>query len=336
MPPRSPRRNPSHDDSDSSRALPTFLAQGTVVGHYGVAVDVRIDQNDWPHIEGAAEKQGVLSIRIPRKAGHVVGDRVSLYKRSDGYSLHRHERRNSMLRRTPEGTVVVMAANLDAVGIVAAVKPPPKEPLLDRAMITARALGIKPFLIVNKIDLDDEEDGIGDALSAIYEDEMPTFLISAAEDIGLDDLRTFIKEAGIVMLMGASGVGKSSLTNALIPEASLSVGALSDFNGQGCHTTTTATLHPVSSGGYLVDTPGVREFGLPDLDPLDVAYFAFNEAVEQNEIGPCRFRDCLHDGAPGCAIAQAVEDDLIASWRYESYCNWIAELKEQRAQNPQY
>lgn len=285
---------------------------GTVVSHLGVAVEL-----EWE----SSERQ---IVRVPRRSGIVVGDQVSLL---DG-RIQRLARRNELKRRSPGGGVHIVCANLDGLGIVIAPEPPPRVGLVDRATVAARAQGVVPFLIVNKSDLD--EDGeILEIFREVFGKAMPVVSSSAHDGSGLEILASHIASLGRVALSGHSGVGKSSLANALIPSASLGVGELSIASGRGRHTTTVSTLHQLPTGGALLDTPGIREYGLVDIAPDELAahFVGFEEATRL----ACRFRDCLHRGEPGCQVQACVDKGTIDEERQAAYLELLEELKTQPA-----
>ncbi len=277
-----------------------------VISHLGIAVDVELTDGT------------PLRLRVERKSGIVVGDDIEV----DGEHARGLARRTELMRRAAGGGVHVVAANLDVLGIVAAVDPPARAGLIDRAAVAARAAGIEPFLVVNKIDLDGADD-IVDSAKVRVQAEMKCFAVSAATGVGVDALAAFLSGAGRGALVGSSGVGKSSLLNALVPGLALKVRALSEAHGAGRHTTTVSTLHRLPGGGELVDTPGVREFGLVDVDRRDLARFfpGFSEVT-----AACRFRDCLHKDEPGCAVQEAVDSDVVDPARYIAYLNLLGEL----------
>jgi ribosome biogenesis GTPase len=279
-----------------------------IVTHLGVAVEVDL-------ADGQRRR-----LRVPRKSGFVVGDDVLV---DDDERLSLVPRRTQLLRASAGGEVHVVAANLDVLCVVAAVDPPARAGLVDRASVAARAAGVEPALVVNKADLPDPT-GVVEAMRARVEGAMRLFVVSAQTGAGVDDLQAFIAERGRAALVGPSGVGKSSLLNRLVPDAALATKALSGATGAGRHTTTASTLHRLPKGGELVDTPGVREYGLVDIPPADLAaYFPGFSSVET----ACRFRDCLHEEEPGCAVKAAVKAGLIPEERYAAYRTLLAETK---------
>ncbi len=277
-----------------------------MVSHLGIAVDVEL-------ADGTRQR-----VRVARKSGIVVGDDVVV----DGERALMQHRRTALLRRSPGGGVHVVAANLDVLGVVAAVDPPARAGLVDRAAVAARSAGIEPFLVINKVDLDGAAD-IVTATSARVAGDLRIFAVSAASGEGTAALADFIASRGRGALVGPSGVGKSSLLNRLMPGTELNVRTLSDAHGAGRHTTTVSTLHKLPGGGELVDTPGIREFGLVDVLKGDLARFFPGFHVVDDA---CRFRDCLHCDEPGCAIKVAVTSARVPEARYRAYLNLLAEL----------
>lgn len=273
--------------------------EGVIVSHRGVAVEVELDEGER------------LQVRVPRRSGHVVGDRVVVH----GERLSRLERTRELRRRSPGGGEHVVAANLDLVVIVVAVEPPPRIGLIDRAVVAARASGIEPAVCVNKMDLEGA-DGVLEILEEVFGRSLTVLGASATGGHGCDQLAALIAERGRAVLTGHSGVGKSSLTNRLVG-TSLATSELSAASGRGRHTTTVSTLHRLPGGGELVDTPGIKEFGLTGITADELArHFV---GIGDVEHGPCHFRDCLHRGEPGCGVAEAAAEGRIDEERLESY-----------------
>lgn len=278
-----------------------------LVEHLGVAVEVEL-------VGGERRR-----VRVARRSGLVVGDTVLV----DGERLELSPRRTELRRRTAGGAVHVVAANIDALCVVAAVDPPAKAGLVDRAVVAARAAGIEPIVVVNKSDVPDTE-GVIPAMRARGDDGLAVLVVSAKTGAGLMELSALLARLGRVVLVGPSGVGKSSLLNRLVPGAARATSELSVARGAGVHTTTTSTLWRLEGGGEIVDTPGVREYGLVDVPAEDLAaYFpAFTLVTEA-----CRFRDCRHEDEPACAVRRAVADGRIPERRYVAYRTLLDEAK---------
>jgi ribosome biogenesis GTPase len=249
------------------------------------------------------------------------GDRV-LTESADDTSLVVTQilpRENEFLRAGARGRKQVIAANLSQVCIVLAPAPEPSRDLLERYLVAVQTMGSRALIVLNKAELMATA-GLsgGSPLRRIDEyrelgyDVVPT---SCKGPPGVTELEPLlVRETSI--LVGQSGVGKSSLVNALLPDLELQTGELSRVTGKGTHTTTSTVMHTLPCGGRLVDSPGVWEYGLWTLEPGELAAgFRDFRAVDE----PCRFNDCRHAGEPGCAVALAAEQGRIKAWRYEAY-----------------
>lgn len=264
-----------------------------------------------------------------------VGDRVRIRLNEEdetGLIMEIHDRSNKLSRRAAghrSGEEHVIVANIDRTWIVQAVALPQFNPyFIDRLLVAARANDIPAGLIINKMDLMKEEDraDVMD-LQLRYEDlGHPVLLTSATTHYGLDRLREAFRDQTNV-IAGPSGTGKSTLLNAIEPGLDVRTGEVSTSTRKGTHTTTHAELHSLSSGGYVVDTPGIREFGLHAVHPNDLTHFFPDLAPYVND---CQFPDCTHDHEPGCAVKEAVERAEIHPDRYESYLNILASLQEEQ------
>jgi ribosome biogenesis GTPase len=288
---------------------------GVIVAHYGVAVDVRLDAG------------GLRSVKVRRRSGHVVGDRVEVI----GERLRQLERRSELRRRDAMGNVHTVAANLDTLGIVVAAVPLTPTGFIDRALVAAEASSLEPLLIVNKGDLP-ETSALLETLRQTWLEgpgavAVPLLCVSAITGAGLGALLDHFASGRRGAFVGTSGVGKSSLVNALLPHIELPIGEINPFSGLGRHTTTTATLHALPRGGELIDTPGFRDFGLVDIGLGDLArhFPGFASLVAER---PCRFGDCRHRAEPDCAIKAAVEDGRLARARWDRYLELLAELEQ--------
>jgi ribosome biogenesis GTPase len=260
-------------------------------------------------------------VRVKRSSGHVVGDDVEVV----GEVLERLPRRTELRRRDGRGGIHLVAANLDVLGIVVA----PHSPVgfIDRAIVAARVAQLHPFVVVNKCDLE-ETAALLATLQQTYADAVPVFPLSAKNQTGLTQLQTFLHEGHRGVFVGSSGVGKSSLLNALCPAIDLKVGRVSDYSGQGRHTTTVSTLHALAGGGELVDTPGFRDFGLVDISAAELScYFP---GFEVHDAVSCRFRNCRHRTEPGCAVIKLVELGQIPPARYATYLELLSEVEAEQ------
>lgn len=291
------------------------LISGTIIAHHGVAVSVRPDAGLEPR-----------AVKVKRRSGHVVGDRVELL----GERLHRLERQTQLRRRDAMGKVHTVAANLDLLGIVLAPVPPSPTGFVDRALIAAESAGLLPLLIINKADLP-QAPALVEAMRQTWLEgpgaiEVPIYCVSAASGLGLDALREHFAAGHRGAFVGTSGVGKSSLVNALLPQVELPVGDINQLSGLGRHTTTTATLHQLPGGGELIDTPGFRDFGLVDITVAELAlHFPGFAPLLAGQ--PCRFNDCRHRAEPDCTIKLAVEHGRLAHSRWARYLDLLAETE---------
>ncbi len=259
-----------------------------------------------------------MDLHFRRRTGRpLAGDRVEV---DDGGAVSAILPRTSVFGRgTARGDFQPIAANLDTLLVVIAPEPAPSEDLLHRYLAAAWMQRIEPVVVINKSDL------------AVP--DVPPF--SDLEELGVEVQRTRAESptdveglrerlsSGTHLLAGQSGVGKSSLANALLPELGLQTGGLSQSTGKGRHTTTTARLHPLPGGGWLVDTPGVWEYGLWTMatDELERGFPEFTRAPG------CRFRNCSHDHEPGCGVRSAAETGDVPPCRYRA---WLRLLDEQR------
>ena len=247
-----------------------------------------------------------------------VGDRVELLPTGAGEGMIEGigERRTVLTRSVPGDArrIQLLAANVDLVLVVAAVREPPLRPaFLDRMLIGAARGGMEAAICLNKIDLEPDDDlGVTEVYTSVG---IPVVRASAVEGRGFDALRDLLAGRTTVFA-GHSGVGKSSLLSALQPGLELRVGAVSERTGKGTHTTTSASLLPLDFGGYVVDTPGIRSFGVVGLEAHEVGHF-YPEM--RDRLDGCRFKTCTHTHEPDCPVKEAVESGEIAALRYASY-----------------
>lgn len=266
----------------------------------------------YPH-EALVSADGETVIASTGFHAPVVGDRVRIGRLEDQLVILEVEERRTRLSRpdVDTGGERLIAANFDVVVIVVSVVAPPLHPrLIDRYLIAVQNGGAAPVICVNKIDLLQDPSEL-EALNPYAEGGVPVLRVSAAHEHGVAGLREEVRGKTVVFV-GHSGVGKSSLMNAFAG-LSESTGSVSAGYGRGTHTTTVSSLHQLPDGTVLIDTPGIRSFGLWAVKAADVAA-AFPEI--QDAI--CRFRNCSHTSEPGCGVLQAIAEGRMAPARYEA------------------
>lgn len=254
-----------------------------------------------------------------------VGDRVeATVEGGDQGVIERVlPRRNALVRPIPSdhGRLQVTAANVDQLVIVCATKDPPlRTGLVDRYLVAAAKQDMDPLLVVNKCDKG-RPAVLREKLSVYERLGVPILFTSAKTGEGVEDLERALR-GKTNLFVGHSGVGKSSLLNRIDPSLRLRVGAVAR-HGRGRHTTTRAELFALPSGGYVVDTPGIRGFGLADVDPPELSRLMPDLARYATR---CRYPDCTHDHEPDCAVREAVERGDIEPARYESYLRMLHSL----------
>lgn len=258
-----------------------------------------------------------------------VGDEVDYVLQEDGTGVINevHDRHNYIVRKATKLSkqTHVIASNIDRLCVVATLGfPRTSTGFIDRLLVTAEAYHVPACVVLNKVDLYGEpEDGLWelhDEVKAIYEGAgYEVFAVSALQGEGLEELRQAI--AGqTVLFTGHSGVGKSALLNALVPGLDLRVGEVSEWSMKGKHTTTFAEIFPIEMGSagvtYLIDTPGIKEFGMVDFKPEELSHF-FPEM--RRVLHDCHFSNCTHRHEPHCAVRDAVDAGLISAERYNNY-----------------
>jgi ribosome biogenesis GTPase len=232
-----------------------------------------------------------------------------------------------LARPTGDGSSKPYAANVNRIFIVTATQPQTSDALIDRYLVVAETTGIHPVIVINKIDLADEQTRpLFEARAAKYRAVGYTVLFASVKRRhGLDAIVEELK-GHTSILVGQSGVGKSSLVKSLLPDRDIRIGALSQTQ-QGRHTTTTSVLYHLPFGGDLIDSPGVRDFAVWHIEPEDIVrgFVEFREYL-----GHCRFSDCSHTSEPGCALLEAVDTGRIHPARLASYHEMMRSIQEPR------
>lgn len=239
-------------------------------------------------------------------------------------------RKNELSRPDYYDGIKVMAANIDQIIIVSAVLPTLSLNIIDRYLVICETAKIPALIVLNKVDLlsEEERQAAKKQLEIYQKIGYETLMLSADTGENMDALHAYLAK-GTSIFVGQSGVGKSSLINQLLPEAQVLTGVVSDVSGLGQHTTTASHLYHLPMGGNLIDSPGIREFGLWHLEPeqITAGYREF-----QTVLGTCKFRDCKHGSDPDCALRQAVENGEISAIRFENYHRLIESRSESKSQ----
>ena len=291
---------------------------GRVLAVHGVSSVVRTKDGQ---IYRCATRRLLKTLSTDQRHVVAAGDRVQFRAEPNNEGIiERIEPRHGVISRTSRGRQHVIVANVDLLLIVTSAAEPHLKPnLIDRLLVTAEKAEIKPVICVNKVDLVDPAD-LQPLVGVYGQMGYEVLLLSALTGFGAERLarRVIGRES---VLTGQSGVGKSSLLNAIEPDLDLRVRTVSQETQKGRHTTTTAQLIPLSKGGYVVDTPGIRQFQLWDVIPEEVAGY-YRDV--RPYISRCRFPDCTHTHEADCAVKEAVADGRLDARRYESYCHLFA------------
>ena len=315
------RKELGHNGADTVDAQTSLeKCNGRIISHYGQHVDVEsLITEDEGRVIRCTQRSNLPKL--------VTGDLVvwSDDGADGGVILALGQRRNFFGRPSAEGQFKAIAANIDLVLVVFASSPTPHVSLIDRYLVAIEQLQLSAVLVLNKLDLLNEEElaSLDNMLSSYRDIGYPVYKVSAEDGRGMTELEQALANQTTI-LVGQSGVGKSSLLNKLSSGKLADVGALSETWDRGTHTTTTSSLYHMP-GFDLIDSPGIREFGLGHIDAQQV----FEGFIEFRPFaGSCKFRDCSHRTEPGCAIQAAVEAGQIGVERVESYFRILDSLNE--------
>ena len=308
-------------------ALPEGTVEGVVIEAAGEQCVVQVDGRQ----VDCVVRRSLLVKETTFTSVVAAGDNVAVRLGENGSSaVEQVMPRRSVLAR-PEGNTSyrqLVAANVDLVLVVASWQKPAIWPeLIDRYLIAAERSHLEAVVCVNKVDLVDNPDELEDTLQPYRDAGYQVLVTSAETGAGIENLRALLTDA-VTVFAGLSGVGKSSLLSAIQPGLSLralSIGERGKNRNQGRHTTTMASLYPLKDGGAVIDTPGIREFGLAFLGRHELASF-YPEIVAR--IGACAFADCSHTHEPDCAVKLAVETGELSELRYENYVKILESLAE--------
>jgi len=262
-----------------------------------------------------------------------IGDRVCIDDISGQvpYITAIEERKNYMVRKPTNLSrqLQIIAANIDQAFLIATLKSPVTNTIfMDRFLATAEAYRICAHIIFNKIDLYDEDtyEYLNGLIRLYTQIGYPCSCISAKKGEGIEELRFQMKDK-ISLLSGNSGVGKSTLINAIDPNYAAKTGVISESHHKGMHTTTFSEMYELENGGYLIDTPGIKGFGTFDMKTDEVGHY-FPEIFKASR--NCRFNNCTHTHEPGCAVLQAIEAHYISESRYTSYLSILEDEEERK------
>ncbi len=260
-----------------------------------------------------------------------VGDRVQIILNKEGTALisEIEDRKNYIIRRASNLSKQshILAANLDQCMLIATVNHPETSTIfIDRFLASAEAYRVPVKMIFNKVDTYTEEelqylDGLVNLYSYLG---YPCFKVSALNGEGIEAVKADLQKK-VTLFAGHSGVGKSTLINAILPGVEAKTGKISAYHNKGTHTTTFSEMFPVEESGYLIDTPGIKGFGTFDMEEEEVGHY-FREIFEYSS--KCKYNNCTHRHEPGCAVRQAVEECGISESRYVSYLNMLEDKEE--------
>ena len=304
--------------------------RATVYKSTGSWYIVKDDAGEWHN----ARMKGVFKIdNITSTNPVAVGDEVEIEVEDEAEKsamiTEIHSRRNYINRQSPRVKYqhIIVASNLDQSLLVATLKEPrTSQGFIDRFLVASEMFHVKAIIAFNKSDLfkKKEQEKFEQMMEMYKAVGYKVFLTSTKENTGIEILKKELKDK-TTLISGHSGVGKSSLLNVIFPDMDLKTQRISGWSGKGQHTTTFAEMYDLSSGGRIIDTPGMREFGLVDISKQEVSHYFPEMRVRLND---CQFNNCLHVNEPGCAIKKAVANSEISENRYVSYVNIMESIEK--------
>ena len=260
-----------------------------------------------------------------------VGDWVDFEMNVDGTAMIHaiHDRRNYIVRRSSNLSKQshILAANLDLVALIVTVNYPETSTVfIDRFLATAEAYRVPACVVFNKIDrYNESENKYLEGLVQLYESlDYPIFKISAKHSTNIEELSVFLSRK-TTLFSGNSGVGKSTLINAIAPHSLTKTAEISSYHNKGMHTTTLSEMFELLAGGHIIDTPGIKGFGTFDMEVAEISHYFKEIFAVSNQ---CKFADCTHVHEPDCAVIKAVEKQTVSSSRYQSYLSVLSDCNE--------
>lgn len=302
--------------------------RGLVIKNTGSWYLVKTDEGNCVEckIKGNFRLKGIRSTN-PVAVGDYV--HIILNQERTAFISEIEDRKNYIIRRASNLSKQshIIAANLDQCMLIVTINyPETSTTFIDRFLASAEAYRVPVKLIFNKIDTyNEEEKSYLEALIHLYTSiGYPCFKVSAKQQIGIEAINNEL-EGKITLLSGHSGVGKSTLINAILPDATAKTGEISSVHKKGMHTTTFSEMFELPQNGYLIDTPGIKGFGTFDMEEEEIGHY-FPEIFRTS--ADCKYGNCTHRNEPGCAVRQAVENHYISESRYNSYLNMLEDKEE--------